>query len=161
MLKNLILTFSSRASVAVLNFFVLLVTTRFLGSSVLGQTSVLIVNIAIAQTLNEIYTGYALVHYIPGHSVKKLYGNGLIWTLLCCGLVNLVFLAFSIGPSAFFIHSLILSLVISVHSFHCVILLARERFKDYNFLIFLQPFLMLSTLCFCVFVCSDIFGTHI
>lgn len=152
MLRNLTLTLFSKASVAVMNFLILLLISRQLGSGVLGQTSLLIVNIAIAQIVNEIYTGYALVHYIPRISLKKLYSNGLLWTLLCIGSVNLVFIIFHIGAIEFRMHALILSFTISLHSFHCVILLAREKFKSYNFLLFFQPLLTLSTLCVCVFV---------
>lgn len=131
---------------------ILLLVSKQLGSSVLGQTSLLIINIAIAQIVNEIYTGYALVHYIPGLSLKNLYAKGLLWTVLCIALVNIVFILFNIGLSEFRTHALILSFAISLHSFHCVILLAREKFRSYNFLLFLQPFLTLASLCICVFV---------
>lgn len=153
MLKHLIYTFFSRGSVAVINFAVLLLTSRFLGSSLLGQASLLILNITITQAINEIYTGYALVHFIPGHALRTICRNGWLWTLFCCGAVSLVFLIIDNNSTA--LHSFILSLAISAHSFHCVILLGRERFRAYNLLIFLQPFLMLLTLAFGVFVLKN------
>lgn len=152
MLKNLILTFFSKASIAILNLLILLLTSRSLGSAVFGQTSLLILNIAIAQIVNEIYTGYALVHYIPGLSLKKLYTTGLLWTLLCIGLVNLILALFNLCPVGFRLHALLLSFTISLHSFHCVILLAREKFRAYNLLLLLQPFLLLIALFVCIFV---------
>lgn len=152
MLRNLILTFFSKASIAILNLLILLLTSRSLGSGVFGQTSLLILNIAIAQIVNEIYTGYALVHYIPGLSLKKLYTTGLLWTLLCIGIVNLILTLFNLCPAGFRLHALLLSFVISLHSFHCVILLAREKFRTYNLLLFLQPFLLLIALFICIFV---------
>jgi len=152
LLKNLILTFFSKASIAILNLLILLLTSRSLGSAVFGQTSLLILNIAIAQIVNEIYTGYALVHYIPGLSLKKLYTTGLLWTLLCIGLVNLILALFNLCPVGFRLHALLLSFTISLHSFHCVILLAREKFRAYNLLLLLQPFLLLIALFVCIFV---------
>lgn len=151
MLKNLILTFFSKASVAVLNLLVLLVASQNLGSSIWGDASLLILNIAIAQIINEIYTGYALVHYIPGLSLKKLYSTGFLWTVICIGVVNLIFLIFNIGPKEFRLDVFLLSLAISLHSFHCVILLAREKFKSYGFLLFFQPFILLAVLCAGIF----------
>ena len=155
MVKNLILTFFSKASIAVLNLLILLIISRGLGSGVLGQTSVLILNIAIAQIVNEIYTGYALVHFIPGISLKKLYVTGFFWTFLCIGLVNLVLVLFRLCPVGFRLHTLILSFTISLHSFHCVILLARQKISLYNLLLFLQPFLLLTTLCIYIFMANS------
>lgn len=149
----MIYTFFSRGSVALINFAVLLLTSRFLGSNLLGQASLLILNITITQAINEIYTGYALVHFLPGHALKAICRNGWLWTLLCCGTVSLVF--FVLDPASPAAHSFALSLAVSTHSFHCVVLLGRERFRAYNLLIFLQPFLMLATLIFFLFLLQD------
>lgn len=155
MLKNLIFTFVSKASVAVLNLLVLLIASQNLGSAVWGEASLLILNIAIAQIVNEIYTGYALVHYIPGLSLKKLYGTGFTWTVLCIGVVNLSFVIFNIGQKEFRLDVLLLSFAISLHSFHCVILLAREKFRSYGFLLFLQPFVLVAVLSTWVFILGE------
>lgn len=150
MLKNIISTLFTKGFVALVNLAILLVSSKQLGSDVRGQVSLLILNIAIIQVINEIYTGYALVYFIPKYSLKKIYSLGLIWTVICtilCALTMvLLFVWFDIGIREHWIHLGVLSFIIILHSFHMVILLAKEKIKEYNFLNFLQPSLLLSSL---------------
>lgn len=133
-----------------INLAILLVSSRQLGSDVRGQVSLLILNIAVIQVINEIYTGYALVYFIPKFSLKKVYLHGIIWTIACtiiCAIILvLLFVCFDIGIREHWIHLVALPFIIILHSFHMVIILAKEKIKEYNFLNFLQPALLLSTL---------------
>lgn len=133
-----------------INLAILLVSSKQLGSDVRGQVSLLILNIAVIQVINEIYTGYALVYFIPKFSLKKVYLRGIIWTIACtiiCAItLVLLFVWFDIGIREHWIHLLALPFIIILHSFHMVIILAKEKIKEYNFLNFLQPALLLSAL---------------
>lgn len=141
---------------AFINFAILLISCQKLGSDIRGQVSLLIFNIAIVQIVNEIYTGYILVYFIPKYSLKKIYSFGILWaficTLLCIGVMAVLFLFFELGSGDHWIHLILLSLIIIVHSFHMVILLAKERIKMYNFLNFFQPALLLLVLLVMFFV---------
>lgn len=156
MLKNIISTLFTKGFVAFINFAILLVSCQKLGSDIRGQVSLLIFNIAIVQIVNEIYTGYILVYFIPKYSLKKIYSFGIIWaflcTLLCIGVMAALFLFFELGSGDHWIHLIFLSLIIIIHSFHMVILLAKERIKMYNFLNFFQPALLLIVLLIMFFV---------
>lgn len=145
----------TKGFVALVNLAILLVSSKQLGSDVSGKLSLLILDIAIIQIINEIYTGYALVYFIPKFSLKKIYVSGIIWTLICtllCSVVmGVMFYWFDIGTSEGRIHLSILSFIIILHSFHMVIILSKEKIKEYNFLNFLQPTLLLLTLCLTLF----------
>lgn len=134
-----------------INLAILLVSSRQLGSDVRGQVSLLISNIAIIQIINEIYTGYVQVYFIPRFSLARLYRMGIFWILVCTLLCVLVFVVFEIGMTEPWIHLILLSFIIILHSFHMVIILARERIKVYNYLNFLQPALLLASLMVCIF----------
>lgn len=147
---------------ALLNLSILLISSQQLGRDIVGQVSLLILNIAVVQIINEIYTGYALVHYIPKFSVNKLYKTGLVWIILSTALVNLLFLVvkrqwphLNIGLQDLWIHGLILSFIITLHSFHCVILLGKEKIMPYNFLMVFQPLALVAALCVNVFVLGN------
>jgi O-antigen/teichoic acid export membrane protein len=155
MLKNILSSFLTRAAIAFINFAILLMSTRYLGSAVVGQVSLLILNIAVVQIVNEIYTGSSIVFYIPRYSLKKIYKTGFLWAVLSTGLINLIFIAANLGVRALWIHGLILSFTITVHSFHCVIILAKEKFKQYNYLILFQPLFFLFTLVINIFYLKD------
>jgi O-antigen/teichoic acid export membrane protein len=150
LLKNIISTLFTKGFVAFVNLAILLVSSKQLGSDISGKVSLLILDIAIIQIINEIYTGYALVYFIPKFSLKKVYVTGVIWTiaitLLCSLTMILLFFCFDIGVGEHWIHLAILSFIIILHSFHLVIILSKEKIKEYNFFNFLQPSLLLTSL---------------
>lgn len=146
----------TKGFVAFINFAILLVSCQRLGSDIRGQVSLLIFNIAIVQIVNEIYTGYIQVYFIPKFSLKKIYRFGILWaficTILCTAIMAILFFAFEFGSEDNWEHLILLSLIIIIHSFHMVILLAKERIKMYNFLNFFQPALLLLVLLIIFFV---------
>ncbi len=158
MLKNIISTFFTKGVIAVINLAILLVSSKQLGSSIIGQVSLLILNVAIIQIINEIYTGYSLVYFIPNFSLKKTYNMGIVWTIVCtliCSIIItiLFFLVDGILIKEY-VHLFFLTFIIVIHSFHMVILLAKEKIKTYNFLNFMQPALLLVILLISFFICN-------
>jgi O-antigen/teichoic acid export membrane protein len=146
MIKKIIATLFTKGFVALINLAILLISSKQLGVDNRGQVSLLILNIAIIQAINEIYTGYALVYFVPRYDLKKIYQWGFVWSLACCAFLSLFFFVFSIGIQDQWIHVALLSVIIIIHSFHGVILLAKEKIKLYNFLNFFQPGLLLLVL---------------
>jgi O-antigen/teichoic acid export membrane protein len=140
-----------------LNLLILLLSSRELGSGIVGQVRLLILNIAVVQIINEIYTGYALVHFIPKFSLRRVYRSGLLWAVMSTLLLNLGILLFSDKPElrGLWIHGLILSFAITLHSFHCVILLAREKIGTYNLLMLFQPLVTVLALAVNIFIFQD------
>lgn len=151
MFRNILNTFFTRGSIAVLNLVILLIASRNLGSEVMGRVNLLILNIAIIQIINEIYTGYALVHYIPLRPLRELFKTGLIWTVCCVTLLNLLFyvvdkFVIDIYEQELFFHCFFLSGIIILNSFNCVIILGKEKIKIYNIILVLQPVVLCSVL---------------
>lgn len=155
MIKNIISTFFTRGLVAFINLAVLLISSKQLGAEIIGQVSLLILNITIIQIVNEIYTGYSTVHFIAKYSAQKIYLTGLLWTVGCIGLLNLLFFFFNIGRADMRLHTAILSFMGTLSSFNCVILLAKQKIRIYNFLVFFQPAVLMLSLFFNVFASED------
>lgn len=155
MIKNIISTIFTKGFVAIINLALLLLSSNLLGSNVRGQISLLILNIAIIQLINEIFTGYSLVYFIPKSSLKKIYSFGVAWsiicTMVCTGILMLLFYVFNLGINQNWIHLLALSFIIILHSFHGVIILSKEKIKIYNLLNFFQPFVLLLVLLAAIF----------
>ena len=135
-----------------INLLVLLVSSKQLGGEIIGQVSLLLLNITIIQLINEVFTGYSLVHFIPTSSVKNIYKTGLVWTVICILILNALFLMLHIGLRDLAVHVAFLSFIGTLHSFHLVILLGKEKIKSYNLLMSLQPALLLITLFVNVFI---------
>lgn len=155
MLKKIIGTLFTRGFVALVNLAILLITSRQLGADIRGQIGLLILNIGIIQVINEIYTGYALVYFIPRYSLKTIYKNGLVWSVACIILTTLTLIGlnvyYDVSINKYWSHITILSFIIIIHSFNGVTILAKERIRIYNFLNFFQPTLLLVTLLVLIF----------
>jgi O-antigen/teichoic acid export membrane protein len=143
--------FFARVLIAAFNLLTLLICSRYLGSEVLGEISLLILNIAVIQAINDIYTGPALVYFIPRADLRNLYRNGLFWTVCCILPLSFVFYVFNIGLRTYWIDVLVLAFLVCGTAFHNVMLLGRERIKPYYFLLFLQPALLFAVLALNVF----------
>jgi O-antigen/teichoic acid export membrane protein len=151
-LNNILSTLFTRGLVAILNLLVLLFAARQLGSSMIGEISLIVLNISLVQILNEIYTGSALVHFIPKFSLRRVYFGGVLWTMGSVLILNAVFWSLGIGQAHYVLHSTALSFLLILHSFHMVIVLAKGQIKVYNLLLFLQSFTLLSVLYLLVYV---------
>ena len=146
MRRKIISSFVTRGAIALCNLAILLIVTRMQGSEVLGKLSLLIVNMTVIQTLIDIYTGPALVYFIPGARLRHIYGMGVLW-ILCGGIVlTALVVFFDVRIRDIWIHLFVLSVVSTLQAFHNVILLARERIRIYNLLLFMQPAILLIVL---------------
>lgn len=143
MLKKVIQSLFTKGSVAIVNFLILIVTAKYLGISTRGEIGLIMLNLAIIQMVNEIYTGYSLVHFIAKFNINKIYLNGMMFTLISCVVTNLILFAFNKQPSEYAWLLFVVSIVIILNTFNCVIVLAKEYYRMYNFLSLFQPVVLL------------------
>lgn len=155
MIKNIIQTLFTKGFVAIINFLILILSAKYLGVSTRGEISLFVLNIANIQIINEIYTGYSLVYFVPKFNLKRILMNGIIWTLISTSLSNLVFYLLNKEIPGFEMDMYFLSLLIILNTFNMVNLLAKEKVKAYNLLSMLQPFLLLSGILFYVLFKKD------
>lgn len=152
MLKKITHTLFSKGSTAFINFAILLITSKVLGGEIRGEITLFVLNIAIIQIVNEIYTGYTLVHFIPKFSFKKLYKFGFLWVAVCTLVLSVFFYLFNVRMGGNWVHLFLLSFIVILHSFHLVFILGKEKIKLYNWLSASQPLILLLSLLIFIFV---------
>lgn len=155
MIKNIIQTLFTKGFVAIINFLVLIISSKYLGLSTRGEISLFVLNIANIQIINEIYTGYSLVYFVPKFNLKKLFVNGIIWTLIATSVSNILFFVLNKEIVGYEWHMYILSLLVILNTFNMVVILAKENVKLYNFLSVLQPLLLISGIAFFTLYLKD------
>lgn len=152
MFKHLVYSLITKASIALINFSILVLSSRYLGVSSRGEISIFILNITIIQVINEVYTGYSIVHFIPKFNFRKIFIAGCIYTLIFCSLSNVVMVFLNKQVQGYEWLGYVISLLVILNTFNCVLVLGKENIRAYNFLSFLQPFVLLTGVTFCVFV---------
>ena len=123
-----------------------------MGGEIRGEITLFVLNIAIIQIVNEIYTGYTLVHFIPKFSFKKLYKFGFLWVAVCTLVLSIFFYLFNVRMGGNWVHLFLLSFIVILHSFHLVFILGKEKIKLYNWLSASQPLILLLSLLIFIFV---------
>ncbi len=156
MIKNIIQTLFTKGFVAIINLLILIVSARYLGISTRGEISLFILNIANIQIINEIYTGYSLVYFVPKFNLKKLVINGMIWTLIATSVSNLIFFLWNKEIPGYEWDMFFLSILVILNTFNMVVILAKENVKLYNFLSVLQPLLLVCGVGFFTLYLKDL-----
>src|SRR3954469_3977035 len=129
MFKNILHSLFTKGLVAVINFFILIVSSRYLGVSSRGEIAIFILNISIIQIVNEVYTGYSLAYFIPKFNLKKIYILGIVYTLIFCSLSNVVVVFINRQVAGYEWLGYIVSLLIIINTFNCVLILGKEKVK--------------------------------
>lgn len=155
MVKKIAYTLFTRGFVAIALLLNLILSSRFLGSEVVGQMSLLILNMAIIHTVAEIYTGSSMVFFIPRVCFKTLYLRGFAWILLCVSIISGVFYAASPMIRPLIAHLVVLALLSALHNFHTYLVLGRQAIRSYNVLVFFQPISAVLILSIAVFGMQD------
>lgn len=156
MLQKIIQSLITKGSVAIVNFLILIVSSKYLGISTRGEISLIILNLSIIQMINEIYTGYSLVHYISKFNINKIYLNGIAFTLGACIVTNVTLYILHMQPKEYAWLLFLLSIIIILNTFNCVIILAKEHYRMYNFLSFFQPVVLLLG----IFLFTHVYGNY-
>ncbi len=151
LLKQFSYSVVTRGVVACINFLVLIISSRYLGVETRGQISLFILNIANVQMISEIFTGYALVHFIPKYSLKKIVHYGVFWIMMVVFLGSWMLWYLDYLIPYYEIHFIIISCMVLLNTFCMVVLLGKGNIRLYNVLSILQPLLLLVVLTFNIF----------
>lgn len=151
MFRNILQSLFAKGLVAVINFLILIVSSHYLGVSSRGEIAILILNISIIQIVNEIFTGYTLVYFIPKFNLKKIVVAGIVYTLIACSLTNSIFYFLNKHIANYEGLSFLISFMVILHTFNCVIILGKEKFALYNFLNIIQPMLLILGLVYATY----------
>ncbi len=151
MLRSILANFSARFAVALINFMVLLLTARMLGSDVRGEISVIALGMNIIHLISDIAGGPSLVYLVPRASNYTLLIIGYAWSFVSAIIIGIPLAYFELIPPAFATHILILSLLVSLHSVHLNMLLGRERNREYNMLLVTQAIVLILVMGIVIF----------
>lgn len=155
MFKNILQSIFTKGLVAVTNFLILFISARYLGTGSRGEINILVLNIAVLQILNEVYTGYSLLYFVPKYNLLKIFTTGIFFTFMACSTGNYLFYALQKQLPGYEWLSFAISLLVILNTFNCVLILGRENIKTYNFLCVFQPLIHLLFMGVFIFALRD------
>ncbi|MBE0651090.1 MAG: oligosaccharide flippase family protein [Bacteroidales bacterium] len=156
-MKNILGTTATRVLNALFNLFALLMITRLMGREMLGQISLILVDVTVIQLLVDFLAGSALVYFASRMEISKLILPAYFWILLivvCIVFITRIvfnyFPAFesAIIPVGFASWILILALLNGFMQTHYNLLLGYNRIKAYNIIFTLQIVVFIAIFAF-------------
>ncbi|HEU4716923.1 MAG TPA: hypothetical protein VFU15_03790 [Bacteroidia bacterium] len=150
MIRKILSNFSARMAGAVLNFFMLLLTTHFLGKSVRGEIVLIQIGINIIHLVSDLAGGPSLVYLVPRARLSRLLSVGSAWGIGSSVLVAFAMISYGAMPENYTWQILVMGALISLHSLNQNILLGQERITAYNALLFAQGIVQTLVMTVCI-----------
>jgi O-antigen/teichoic acid export membrane protein len=143
---SIIQTIVSKASIAIGNFLILLLTTQFLGAGVRGEIALLVIAISITALISQVIGGPAIIYLSRENNTNKMFLPAYLWAVLASFLVNYILCEFSLLPDYLFLDAFLISLLHCFALINSFFLLGKQNFKTYNYLMILQTIVTLVVL---------------
>ena len=142
MFKNILTTFSSKFLIAIMNFVLVIVTSKYMGAEIRGEISLVVLAIAIITMLSEVIGGPALIYLIPKTNTKPLLLPSYLWGIASAFIISFVFNQFNLIPEGYGIHILFLGLLAIVKVSNNILLFGKKKILPFN-IIHLSYFVVL------------------
>lgn len=155
MFNKILHTFVTRFLVSLLNFFIVIITARYLGASVRGSIALLMLSVTIINIVNNIIGGSALVYLVPRNNLFRLLVPSYVWAVFSSIFISLLFYFLKLVELKYLSDLMIISFLSSAGAIQINILLGKEKVKQNNWISLLQTFLLLVSLIVIVFVAGE------
>lgn len=160
MKKNIIGTIATKFFSAVLNFFLLILTTQFLGAEGKGEIGIFVLNLTVILMLSDVVGGAGLIYVIPRSDVFKVALSSYSWGLFVSSFLTLIFFLFNFTKIEFLAHLFFLSLFLNVLTINNNILVAKEKIEQSNWISFIQIIIQVLSFGILVFI-AEVVGVHL
>ncbi|MDB9931888.1 polysaccharide biosynthesis C-terminal domain-containing protein [Flavobacteriales bacterium] len=148
MIKTISNTAFSLGIIAVLNFILITLVYRTLGSAGSEQMILIVLGISFVVLMNNMIGGAALVYLTPRKSVYSLLSISYLWAIASVIVVGSILYILELVPMEFFYYVMLISVLECVFSIHNQVLIGKKKIVNHNLLKILQKVIQLT--CFIV-----------
>lgn len=152
MIRNILTNFSARLGLAALNFFMLLLTTHYLGKDIRGEIATIQLGITIIHLISDLAGGPSLVYLVPRTGLRKLLLIGSAWSIFCSIAIGLILIQMDLLPAKYTIEILAMAVLVSLHSLNQNALIGQERIRIFNILHISLGMVQFGIMSLCIFV---------
>lgn len=142
--NNIFQTLIVRGGVAVINMVIVFLTLNVLGADGRGKISLFLTDVMLISMVTSVLANSTVSYHVPKTNVKPLVKTGLVWVLL----VSLI-----MGVALRYFHNEYLqkhlfpiSLLLGLMTMNQMILIGKEKIKEYNIVFVLDPLFRLLVL---------------
>ncbi|MBN2744985.1 MAG: polysaccharide biosynthesis C-terminal domain-containing protein [Marinilabiliaceae bacterium] len=140
-IKVILKTIFSRTGIVVLNFLIVLITTRIWGAEGRGNISIVMADISLIVIVNNVFTSSSISYFTPRMQIYGVWIVSMAWIVFFSTVLSF-FLSFVLGHESI-ITLLFLSVLISLTNFNLSVILGQQKVDLYNILSFFIPLVSL------------------
>ena len=142
--KNIFQTLVVRGGVAVMNMAIVFLTLNVLGADGRGKISLFLTDIMLISMVTSVLSNSTVSYHVPKTNIKPIVRTGLLWVL---------FVSLVLGVILSFLHNEYLqrhlfpiSMLLGLITMNQMILIGKEKIKEYNIVFVLDPLFRLLVL---------------
>lgn len=138
---NTFITLVGKVAILLLNFAIVVLTTRFWGAAGRGVISLFVADLGLIAIFANVFNGSSVSYYIQRVSASKLGTQAYIWALLIALVGALFELCFKTPLLALLFFAI--ACLAACLSFHNALYIGKQKIKAYNLITVIQPALIL------------------
>jgi len=156
MLKKTLGTFGAKLIGAILNFFVIILLSQFLGPEGKGEASLILTSVAIVLIFGNLIGGAPVVYLTPRKSIYQLLQVSYFWAVIVAVLAFVILSNITIGIDANWVkHIAILSLIEGFTAANLAVLIGKEKIAQNNLVSIIKSITLFGFLSYGFFIAKN------
>ena len=132
MFKNILTTFSTKFLISIMNFILVVITSRFLGAEIRGEISLVVLALAIITLISEIIGGPATVYLIPKTNIKPLLIPSYVWGVFASLIATAVLSMLGYLPQGYEVDIFLLGLMATFKVSNNTLIFGKKKILEVN-----------------------------
>jgi len=144
--KNIMLTIVGKSAILLLNFAVVVLSTRLWGTEGRGAIALFTANLSLISSVTNIFTGSSVSYFFSKSGFSKLVLQAYLWVFAAAVILGIVFRIYDHStPSALLFMAAVL---IGFTAFHSSVFIGDQQIGYYNLITVIQPVFQIGGLLF-------------
>ena len=139
--KDTLLTILSKSAILLINFAIVVFTTRFWGAEGKGYIAIFTANLGLISIVTNIFTNSSISYFVRKIGASKLYAQACLWIFISSSLGVLI--CYIIDHNSYLFLLLIASVLTGYLTFHNALYIGMQKIKYFNLITILQPLFLL------------------
>jgi O-antigen/teichoic acid export membrane protein len=148
LLRKILNTFGTKLLTAILNLFIAIAISQYLGAAGKGEQGILITTIVLILIFSNIIGGPSIVYMVPRQPLRYLILPAYGWSLLVSIIFYFLLNSINIIDPKYILHVALLTAINSFASINLYVLIGKERVRTNNYINLLQVAVIISMLMF-------------
>lgn len=144
--KNIIQTIAGKSIILLLNFTVVILSTRLWGTEGRGSIALFMANLSLISSVTNIFTGSSVSYFLSKSGLSKLVLQAYLWVFAAAAILGVVFRIYDYSTPSLLLF--IIAVLVGFTTFHSSVFIGDQRIGYYNLITVIQPVFQIGAMLF-------------